>query len=125
MRHRLADDVVHRDEAALGSERGDHRVGHPLDTRQEGVAQVCGEVDDGHDVGPGDDQDVPFEHRPGVEEAEDLGCLQDHCRRLVAEGNATEQAGGRAHDTTMPSSEHRGSCGQPAPPLGGIPANVR
>ena len=74
---RLADGVVHRHERALCSEPRDDRRGQSLGGRQEAVSELGGQVRQGHDVQPRDQQDVALEHRPAVEEGHELVVLED------------------------------------------------
>jgi hypothetical protein len=100
--HRLRHLVVHRHEGAAGAQALLDRHGQALHQPEVGGELVGGEVGEHHRVLAGDDERVPLEDRPGVEERE--------TRRLVRHHETGHRTG---HDATEQAVSHPGRVGQP------------
>ena len=92
VRHRLAHDVVHRDERALRTEPSHRRGGQPSRRVGEAGAETRGQVEQGVDVEPRDEQDVALEDRAPVEERDEIGLVEDEVSRDRARSDRTERA---------------------------------
>src|SRR5690606_35454815 len=70
--HALADDVVHRHEGPLRAEGVRQRGGHPAHRGEEGAEQLVRQVGQGDDVDARHHEHMSLEHRPRVEEGDDV-----------------------------------------------------
>src|SRR5207244_1601240 len=100
--HALADGVVDGDEGAMGLERLLHGAGDPLHPLEVGTDLVVGEVEKRHDMAPGHDQHVAWEHRTLVEEGHRHLVVEHDVRRLLAGDDAAE-------DVVGASARHAGA----------------
>lgn len=99
VRHGLADHVVHRHEGALGAERFRHRPGDGPGGAEQGTDEVVGQIAQGWDVLAREDQRVPPEQWPPVQEAHHVRGPYDQVGVGVGDQYAEDAAATRSRST--------------------------
>jgi len=92
VRHGLRNDVVHRDEGALGVHRLAHGNREALGPLEEGFDQLRREIFERLVMVSRDEQGVAMKERTDVEECETDVILEHDVRRLVPGDDAAEEA---------------------------------
>jgi hypothetical protein len=90
MRHALTDDVICRYERALAAQGRWHNSTDQLDAKKERPDGRGRQVRKGYDVLAGSHQDMTLEHRPAIQEGDDLFVGADDVRWHQASGDVTE-----------------------------------
>ena len=115
VRHRLAHGVVDRDERPLRTEGLRDRDRDTLRGLHERVAELGREVRQRVDVLARHQQDVPLEHRPRVEERDEVVGLEHEVTGQVAGDDLAEDA--RAHGSDRATGVRRSLTRCASPPL--------